>query len=96
MKDDAEVKRVHDDLNARCPAAGSRWTHLKSGGFYTVILGCVVEAALTSAVVYRSETHGTLWMRPLDEFLDGRFERVGSGSSPPVPLQFSAFLRGED
>ena len=63
----------------RCPAAGSRWTHRKSGGRYTVVAGVVIEATVTPAVAYRSDETRVTWVRPLVEFLDGRFT--------PLPLE---------
>jgi hypothetical protein len=55
-------------------ALGSNWQHRK-GGWYTVVALGVVESDLTPAVVYRSRG-GRVWIRPLSEFLDGRFERL--------------------
>lgn len=60
-------------LRDRCPSPGSRWRHRK-GGLYTVTGGCVVEATLAAAVLYRG-ADGVVWCRGLDEFLDGRFTR---------------------
>lgn len=67
----------------RCPPAGSRWRH-RSGGEYVVVQGCVIEATLTPAVLYVSADapvrppgyYSESWVRPLDEFLDGRFTPV--------------------
>lgn len=64
-------------LRKRCPPAGSRWRHRKTGVVYAVSTGCVTGATLTPAVLYYPAAAGGLgWVRPLDEFLDGRFERV--------------------
>ena len=57
---------------------GSLWRHLKTNTLYTVKDVVVVESDLSLAVSYtqlkdRSRIH---WLRPVDEFLDGRFERV--------------------
>ena len=55
------------------PVPGSLWVHRK-GGVYRVVCTAVIEATLTAAVVY--EGNGLRWVRPLAEFLDGRFTRV--------------------
>ena len=56
---------------------GSLWRHLKTNTLYTVRDIVVVESDLSLAVSYtqlkdKSRIH---WIRPLDEFLDGRFKR---------------------
>jgi hypothetical protein len=58
------------------PAAGSRWRHVKRGTTYTVIDNGVVESTMTTCVVYRAHADGTVWVRPLSEFLDGRFVQI--------------------
>ncbi|MFV1851621.1 MAG: DUF1653 domain-containing protein [Thalassospira sp.] len=55
---------------------GSLWRHVKSGGEYQVIGACRIEATNTPAYLYRSTETGQVWCRPLDEFHDGRFERI--------------------
>ncbi len=56
---------------------GSLWRHLKTDNLYTVKDIVVVESDLTLAVSYKrlGETSRLHWLRPLDEFLDGRFKR---------------------
>ena len=56
---------------------GSLWRHLKTDNLYTVKDIVVVESDLTFAVSYKrlGETSRIHWLRPLDEFLDGRFKR---------------------
>lgn len=51
------------------------WRHRKSGQHYVITGYCMIEATNTYAVLYVS-TGGdsTVWCRPVDEFLDGRFE----------------------
>lgn len=59
------------------PPIGSIWTHVKTGGVYTV-LG-VAECATNGysnggdAVVYVSRRTGEMYYRTLAEFMDGRF-----------------------
>ena len=55
------------------PAIGSRWGHVKHGGAYVVIDNGVIEATLIACVIYKAESDGTTWVRPLSEFMDGRF-----------------------
>jgi hypothetical protein len=52
------------------------YRHIKTGGLYRVICIASVEATLELVVVYQSEQDGQCWTRPLDEFMDGRFEPV--------------------
>jgi hypothetical protein len=56
---------------------GSLWRHLKTDTLYTVKDIVVVESDLTFAVSYKKlgDTSRLHWLRPLDEFLDGRFKR---------------------
>ena len=56
---------------------GSLWRHLKTDTLYTVKDIVVVESDLTLAVSYKrlGDTNCLHWLRPLDEFLDGRFKR---------------------
>lgn len=57
------------------------YRHVKRGGTYTV-MGLVTMQVdgspldMTKAVVYESQADGSMWVRPLAEFEDGRFERV--------------------
>ncbi len=55
---------------------GSVWRHEKSGGFYVVLGQCRIEATNTPAVRYMPVDGGTEWVRPEDEFMDGRFVRI--------------------
>lgn len=59
------------------PTAGSLWKHRK-GGTYVVIgvaVGCGGDLELKPVVVYEStgDEPRDLWVRGLEEFLDGRF-----------------------
>lgn len=58
-------------------AYGARYRHKKTGNVYTVHCTAKIEATLTDAVIYQREdnTPGR-WVRPVSEFLDGRFERI--------------------
>lgn len=53
------------------------WKHLKTGGMYVIVDDSVMlEADLTPCVAYMSLKDGQVWIRPSEEFFDGRFERV--------------------
>lgn len=52
------------------------WQHAKSGGLYTVVGHCLIEADLTHATIYRSLWDGQVWVRPTTEFEDGRFRNI--------------------
>jgi len=65
----------------------TKWRHKKTGGTYEIVgenaaLQCSsypeVEAALEDDVftIYRNVRTGALYIRPTEEFMDGRFERV--------------------
>lgn len=57
--------------------AGSIWRHVKTGKVYSVVGTCRLEATNSPAVLYASpDDGGVVWARDMDEFLDGRFERV--------------------
>ena len=51
-----------------------QWTHIKTGGRYVVLFPVMVENGLTPAVAYsKVGGDGLIWVRPITEFLDGRF-----------------------
>lgn len=61
------------------------WRHKKRGTTYTIIGRGKLQSSDPTGlgdnqpmVVYRSEADGSIWVRPTDEFEDGRFERVAS------------------
>lgn len=54
---------------------GSRfWRHVRTDGVYREIGRGLIEATLTKCVIYEDRT-GIRWVRPSDEFDDGRFVR---------------------
>ena len=55
---------------------GSKLRHIKTGGFYKVVLLANVEANLEPAYVYESLQSHHFWIRPKAEMEDGRFELV--------------------
>lgn len=59
---------------------GTEWVHLKTGRIYTTVGRCRFEASGEPAVLYRG-SEGTIWARAMDEFLDGRFDRVAPPQS---------------
>lgn len=54
---------------------GSKWLHLKSKHTYEVIAVGYLESSLTTIVVYKG-SEGLVWVRPITEFLDGRFVAI--------------------
>lgn len=73
------LEEVQEDLSLKRKEVpiGSLWRHLKTDNLYTVKDIVVVESDLTLAVSYKCLGDATRlhWLRPLDEFLDGRFKR---------------------
>jgi hypothetical protein len=57
--------------------SGQLWRHTKTGWNYRIVCLGLNEADQVPVVCYQA-THGVgpVWVRPMDEFLDGRFERV--------------------
>lgn len=63
-------------LESSAVEEGSVWWH-KTGDFYIVVGDGLIEATLEPAVIYTAyRTTGIKWIRPLSEFLDGRFTPV--------------------
>ncbi len=58
------------------PAPGSRWRHVKRGTTYAVVDTGIIEATMTTCVIYKADADGTTWVRPLSEFVDGRFVEI--------------------
>lgn len=63
-------------------SAPERWRHKARGSIYTIVdaQGVVQTSTLLSdyetVVIYRDEKTGRHYVRPLGEFMDGRFERL--------------------
>lgn len=56
---------------------GSLWRHRKTDTIYTVKGLALLESDLSLVLSYKElGTSNIHWIRPLSEFLDGRFERV--------------------
>ncbi len=64
----SQLKNPHID--------GVYYQHVKTGHIYQVITTGFIEANLTPCVVYRSISSNTVWVRPLEEFNDGRFKQT--------------------
>jgi hypothetical protein len=47
--------------------------HVKSGGLYVVLFEGKLEKDCSNVVIYRGQD-GNIWVRPSNEFYDGRFE----------------------
>lgn len=52
---------------------GTEWLHRKTGVKYVVLATAFLEPYLIKVVIYQCKTGGDIWVRPLAEFLDGRF-----------------------
>lgn len=75
-------KRLADIMSRQASTAAGvirrRFRHKKTGGVYSFIAEVVIEATLDPAVAYQGND-GTIWVRPRDEFFDGRFEEIVDG-----------------
>jgi hypothetical protein len=68
---DAVIEDSNKALAEKNPYGGMEVRHVKTGRDYIVLCLATIEATMTPAVVYG---HGEeMWVRPLDEFCDGRF-----------------------
>ena len=76
MKTLEEVQEALSLKRKEVPVS-SLWRHIKTDNLYTIKDIVVVESNLTLAVSYNhlGDTSCLHWLRPLDEFLDGRFKR---------------------
>jgi hypothetical protein len=57
------------------PKEGERYVHVKTGSEYVVVCTAYSEEDQRLLVVYRGPS-STTWVRPADEFCDGRFQLV--------------------
>jgi hypothetical protein len=66
---------------------GEKWKHVKSGGEYEIVgvgrlqvknedldmAECVIYKSLQDSGEYKA---GCIWVRPMNDFLDGRFVKI--------------------
>ena len=56
------------------------WKHKKTGGIYVVMDEIKMQTAKPvgdmAELILHMAVDGTMWVRPKDEFLDGRFEEM--------------------
>jgi hypothetical protein len=50
-----------------------RYVHVKSGVKYRVLCEGMIEKTLTRCIIYENIETKMVWVRPYDEFHDGRF-----------------------
>lgn len=51
------------------------YRHVKTGGLYQVLFDAFLERDVSHVVVYMA-ADGTIWVRPWEEFHDGRFVAI--------------------
>lgn len=69
------IQELAADLSAKTELNGSTWRH-KKGGQYRIICVAYREQTLDMEVVYEDIENPVTYIRPLDEFMDGRFTRT--------------------
>lgn len=60
----------------KTPVQYGKWFTHRKGGVYKVIATGLIEATLEPCVVYMAEKDNRVWVRPYDEFNDGRFTLI--------------------
>lgn len=82
----AERDKALKDMLGASPVvrAGSKVQHAKSGGIYRIVGRAQLQASIplkdyASMIVYYSEDSGYYWVRPVEEFEDGRFVKLDEG-----------------
>lgn len=75
--------------------ADVQWRHKKTGNMYRIVRFGIIEKTLSPAVIYEPvEEPGALFVRPCDEFFDGRFvmedmtpRKVAKSVAPAGPVE---------
>lgn len=65
------MNKIRDEYHI----VGKNFTHLKTGRVYQVVNLAYCESNLEIVVVYHDESM-VHWVRPLSEFMDGRFQQL--------------------
>ena len=65
-----------DIIEEKIDMACGQWRHVKTRKKVTVAALCIIEATMTPAAFYIESDSWIPWIRPLTEFLDGRFVKV--------------------
>lgn len=84
------IQKLYKEAPPRSDILESQvFLHLKTGGLYVVEdWDCRIEATWTQGVLYRSLATGQRVVRPLDEFADGRFQRLSHADLARVKAKF--------
>lgn len=61
--------------HAESPMIETKWLHIKTGAIYEIIGECRIERDNSPSYMYVGEQK-RIWVRPIDEFMDGRFSRL--------------------
>lgn len=83
----AALTAVADALRPMLGTGGARWRHKKRGTTYVELHRAELQHAdprfdCLPLVVYQCEKDGRVWVRPVDEFEDGRFEPAPPTQEP--------------
>ena len=67
---DNTIRRHRDDL-------GYLWKHKKRKTVYEILGFCIIEETGEVGIIYKVvKASPMMWVRPVVEFFDGRFEKV--------------------
>lgn len=73
------------------------YRHKKTGNTYAFICHAINEATMRTHVIYEEvgPEEPRRWSRPLQEFFDGRFEKLDVTSISTTPISMPELLRQE-
>lgn len=75
-KSDEELRLELDNAAVLLGDFMTEWRHAKSGNTYYIVGVGYDEATLDVVVMYASPKTMLRWVRPISEFLDGRFTKL--------------------
>lgn len=65
------------------PTVGTYWQH-KKGGMYRILMCGYLEKTMERVVAYQKYAYTDIFVRPMGEFLDGRFKAVDNDTAHTI------------